>query len=52
MEYLTLTEDELQAAVRRLEPVVDEWRWDSLTILGRPFDAELTHLAGADGAHA
>ena len=52
MEYLTLTEDELRAAVERREPVVDEWRADCVTILGRPFETVLTHLAGADRAHA
>ena len=38
MEYLTLTEDELRAAVERREPIVDEWREDCVTNLGLRFD--------------
>jgi predicted nucleotidyltransferase len=52
MEHLTLTEDELRAAVERHERVVDEWQADSVTILGRPFEAVLTHLGVADRGHA
>ena len=51
MEYVVLTVEELRSSADRSEPIIDSWRADCVTVLGRPFEALLAPTVTVSRRH-